>query len=144
MNAILLGAALVISAPALKDRPKKKPDLVGEWKVEAVTLPGRTTSTSTGLRYTFTADGKWLIHRDGQELVGHDRGYAADPAATPPTLELIANTAAAQPARRAGIFRVEGDTLTICAAQAGAARPTRFEPAEGVTVYVLKRVKPKD
>jgi hypothetical protein len=72
MHAVaVLALALAPAAPALKDRPKDNDrSPVGEWAVESVTLPGAPRPTSTGLRYTFTADGRWLIHRNGQEVVG--------------------------------------------------------------------------
>ena len=140
---LVLGLAVGIGAPALKDRPKKADQtVIGEWEVASITLPRGRASASSSLRYTFTADGKWLIYRHGEELTG-DRGYAMDPKADPPALDLITSTAAANPARRLGIFKVERDTLTICAAKARDTRPTGFDPAaqEGVTLYVLKRVK---
>jgi uncharacterized protein (TIGR03067 family) len=147
MNSVLiLGVTLALSAPALKDRPKKADQtIVGEWEVTSITLPGGRASASSGLRYTFSADGRWLIHRKGEELAGN-RGYAMDPKAVPPAVELITGTAAANPARRLGIFKVERDTLTICAAKSRDARPTSFDPAakDGVTLYVLERVKKKD
>lgn len=146
MNTMLLGLALVVGAPALKDRPKKADQsLVGTWDLESVTLPGRAGVASSVLRYTFTADGKWLIHRNGEELAGNRR-YAMDSRADPPAVDLITNAAAANPARRLGVFKIDGDTLTICAAKARDDRPKSVDPAaqDGVTVYVLKRVKKKE
>jgi uncharacterized protein (TIGR03067 family) len=136
-----LGLALAASAPALKDLPKKANDLTGEWVVERVAVANKTLS-SGDLVYTFTADGKWLIHRDGTELPAPNRQYTADPKARPATVELIAD--ATRPAtRREGIYEVDGDTLTMCVGPPKGARPTKFESTadDRNTIYVLKRKK---
>jgi uncharacterized protein (TIGR03067 family) len=142
MNTIgWLGLALATSAPALKDPPKKAHDLTGEWLVEQVTSGGRRLE-SANLVYKFTADGKWLIYRDGMELTAPNRQYTADPKARPATVELIAD--ATRPAtRREGIYEVDGDTLTMCVAPPKGARPTKFESTadDRNTIYVLKRKK---
>jgi uncharacterized protein (TIGR03067 family) len=146
MNTLLLGLSLTIAAPALKDPPKKTDTIVGEWEVESLTMGGQP-STTTGLKYTFTADGQWLIHRDGQVIgVAANRGFTMDNKTTPPSVDLISNTKAANMLRLQGIFKVEKDTLTICGTrQQGAERPTKFESPEGsqIVIYVLKRVKPE-
>ena len=140
----LLGLALALGAPALKDKDKA-PSLIGEWEVESFGTNGVQTATTPGLRYTFTEDGQWLIHRDGKETSkGISRGFTVDPKRSPPAVDLVTNTKAANTSRLLGIYKVEGDTLTIYGTRAkGAERPTRFEAPEGsgITVYVLKRAK---
>jgi uncharacterized protein (TIGR03067 family) len=142
---LLLGLAVGLGAPALKDPPKKAATVAGEWEVVSMTTGGRAAGVGTDLRYTFTDDGRWLIHRDGQE-VGPQlrRGFVVDPKPDPPTVDLISNSAAANGPRLIGIFKIEGDTLTICGTrQKGAERPTKFDSPDGsqIAVYVLKRVK---
>jgi uncharacterized protein (TIGR03067 family) len=145
MNTVLLGLAVAVGAPALKDKDKA-PAIVGEWVVESVANNGAPAGVGGGLRYTFTADGEWLIHREGKELplVGATRGYTVDPKPNPPAVDLVTSRAAGGESRLLGIFKVEGDTLTICGTRAkGGDRPTKFDAPEGsnLTVYVLKRVK---
>lgn len=144
MGTTLLGLALAVGAPALKDKDTA-PSLVGEWEVQFVTVNANQPTKSTGLRYTFTDDGKWLIHRDGKEpAAGIGRGFTVNPKANPPAVDLITNTAAANGTRLLGIYKVEGDTLTIYGTRSkGAERPTKFEDPEGSgnTLYVLKRLK---
>ena len=144
MNATLLfGVVLTVSAPALKDPPKKDNDLTGEWVAESTTSAGRMLAVAGNLVYTFTPDGKWLIHRDGTELAAPNRGFAYDPKPNPPTIDLMSNRTRPDTTGRLGIYKVEGDTLTICVAAAKAGRASNFEStAENrQTIYTLKRKK---
>jgi uncharacterized protein (TIGR03067 family) len=146
---LLFATALGVAAPALKEKPKPELDVVGEWQVESITTNGRKSTTAPNLVYSFTKEGKWLILRDGEETkTTLDRRFEFDAKAAKPTMDLI--TSAVNPnTRLRGIFKIEGDTLTICGIRATAGpgeqapRPTTFESAEGsgASLYVLKRVK---
>jgi uncharacterized protein (TIGR03067 family) len=143
MNAtLLLGAALTVAAPALKDPPKKENHPTGEWLVESTTSAGRMLAVTANLVYTFTADGKWLIHRDGMELASPSRGFTHDPKPNPPTIDLMSNTTRPDTARL-GIYKMEADTLTICVATAKAGRASDFTSTADnrYMIYVLKRKK---
>lgn len=143
MNAALLfGLAVGVSAPALKDPPRNASDIIGEWVVESVTIRGTQRQTAN-LVYTFTKDGKWIIHRDDNEVPTVHRTYTSNPKALPPTVELMSSMKGGDISRREGIYKVEGDTLTICVAEAGKARPEKIESnaRTGQTTYVLKRKK---
>jgi uncharacterized protein (TIGR03067 family) len=143
MNAVLVGLALAVSAPALKDRPKN-PDLVGEWIVESTTINGTTRAPGgEELVYEFTKDGLWIIRRGDKEMASPNRGYTIDSKASPPHVDLMTNTARPDTTRREGIFKVEGNTATLCVAAAREPRPTTFESSIGNrdTIYVLKRKK---
>jgi uncharacterized protein (TIGR03067 family) len=110
--------------------------------VESTTSAGRMLPVTANLVYTFTADGKWLIHRDGMELVAPNRGFAHDPKPNPPTIDLMSNGTRPETARL-GIYKIEADTLTICMAPAKAGRASNFEStAENrQMIYTLKRKK---
>ena len=144
MGTTLLGLALAVGAPALKDKDKV-PSLIGEWEVQSIGTNGAQNATTPGLRYTFTEDGQWLIARNGKETTpGTSRGFTVDPKRNPPAVDLVTNTKVANPTRLLGIYKIEGDTLTIVGTRAkGVERPTTFEIGEGsgLTVYVLKRAK---
>ena len=145
MNAtVLLALALGVGAPNLKDK-EKAPSLIGEWEVESVGTNGNPIAATPGLRYTFTVDGQWLIHRNGKETApGTNRAFEFDLKRNPPTVDLLSNTKLANTSRLLGIYKIEGDTLTIVGTRAkGVERPTKFDVTEGsgMTVYVLKRAK---
>src|SRR5262245_33216713 len=139
--AILWGIVIGTAAPALKDPPKKAHDLTGEWVIERVTSAGRPLAAGN-LIYKFTADGKWLIYRDGMELTAPNRQYTADPKARPAKVELMTDATRAATYRE-GIYEVDGDTLTMCVGPPKGARPTRFESTadDRNSIYVLKRKK---
>jgi uncharacterized protein (TIGR03067 family) len=145
MNAtLLLGVAVGLSAPALKDPPKNRTDLVGEWAVESAIASGNRATTGGNLVYTFTKEGKWFIRRGDEELGAGKRGVEFDPKADPPQVTLVSDATRLGSSRRHGIYKIEGDTATLCVAAAGEPRPTMFESTarNRQTIYVLKRKKP--
>jgi uncharacterized protein (TIGR03067 family) len=149
MNTILLGLATVLAAPALKDDPKKDSGIVGEWTLESTSLAGKAAKIAANLRYEFTADGQWLIRRDGVEMKSAPRQYKVDPKAKPATFDVTYHSpagAAIAARNMLGIYKVEGDTLTICYTVGDGERPKSFEPEDGVrtAVMVLKRSKKKE
>src|SRR6476659_8621880 len=134
MNAILLGAALALGDPALKDPPKKDLGIVGEWALESTMLGGKAGKVASALRYEFTADGQWIIRREGTEVKSAPRQYKVDAKANPATIDVAAPTpggGGVLPPGMLGIYKIDGDTLTICYAPGGGERPTTFEPALG-------------
>ena len=148
MNAALLGLAVIVSAPGLKDRPKKDTGIVGEWVLESSMLGGKAAKIASGLRYEFTADGQWIIRREGAEVKALPRTFKVDVKTNPATIDVTYQKPDGGPADQPGmlgIYKIEGDTLTICYAPGSAERPTTFEPAGGarVAVLVLKRAKKK-
>jgi uncharacterized protein (TIGR03067 family) len=148
-TALLLGLAVGVSAPALKDPPKKDAAIVGEWVPESVAIgrkKAQHTVTPAGLTYLFTGDGKWVTQReDDLAKFAPPRDYKLDPKTNPPSIDVTGGPAAAKPL--VGIYMVEGDTLTICFAGPGdEERPKSFEPPEGSRFMkmVLKRAKKKE
>ena len=151
MNTTLLGLALVVGAPNLKDEPKKAPEIVGQWVVEKMSVGGKEGGKlGTEMVYEFTADGKWLIKRDGVLNKTPPREIRYDTKAKPATVDVIYTTSA--PGKGGiggisrdmhGIYKVEGDTLTICLSPSGGERPTKFDSDQGTPVMLmtLTRVK---
>jgi len=145
MNAVLsLGLALTLGAPALKDPPKKPHNIVGEWVVESTMSAGKARPlTGDPLKYVFTTDGKWTVYRGERKIGGDQRGYFTDTKRDPPTIDLTTDTSDQETRKTLGIFKVEGDKLTLCIGRINGDRPKAFEAtAEApATLYVFKRVK---
>jgi uncharacterized protein (TIGR03067 family) len=134
---LILGLTLAVGAPALKDKPRPD-DLVGERLVVERSGGGRATPFEAGFGYTFRADGTCAFRASA----GHPPEvcpYAADPAGRPPAVDLTLADPKRPVAR--GIYRVRGDTLTLCFGP-GADRRTGFDDRD-TWLYVLKRAKKK-
>jgi uncharacterized protein (TIGR03067 family) len=129
------------SAPKPKEEPKPPPvTLVGTWAVESSTLNG-VPLPSGDLVVTFNADGT-SENRSGGKV--SPRKYTHDPKKDPAELDSSEREPLALPWR--GIYRIDGDTLTICVSTHADVRPTSFEAGAGSNVIrtVYKRVKAKD
>jgi uncharacterized protein (TIGR03067 family) len=138
MPPLLLALALAAGAPNLKDRPGPEPSPVGRWATTDIRINGSDARPGNeDLAYEFTADGRWLSFWGGKE---RSRGetYATDPRARPATIDLP--TGQGWPMR--GIYKVEGDTLTLVVRVCNDSRPASFDTkGGGVIKMVLTRVK---
>jgi uncharacterized protein (TIGR03067 family) len=130
--------ALVVAAPALKDKPRPAAaSVVGEWAIESAVVGGSTQNDIPN---------RWVFHADGtRQILNGDKTiasgtYAIDPKADPASIDL-------DPGAASGvypcIYRLDGDTLTVNVGWQKSDRPTKFESAPGsqCTLYVFKRVK---
>jgi len=141
-----LGLALAVGAPAPKEAPKKAepPSIVGEWECVECTAGGRTASAEElddlQCGYKFTADGKFQSRWGKQVFEGT---YTTDSAKDPAQMDCVSDKTG-----KVGqlIYKVEKDKLTICGAEGGRDRPTKFESPAGTRIMLLtfKRVEKKD
>jgi uncharacterized protein (TIGR03067 family) len=136
---LFVGLALVAAAPATKDPPKKDaPTLVGVWVMESATIGGQPDKQSGGNTIELAADGKAVFKENGNDING---SYKADAKKDPPEIDLTMD-AGGMNLSMPGIFKLDGDTLTICMVPFGE-RPKAFASAAGTTtmLLVLKRTK---
>jgi uncharacterized protein (TIGR03067 family) len=143
-SSLVLGVALAVAAPGVKDPPKKEvPTLVGEWVGETGVAGGKPKPPPAGTTMTFTADGKMVLAERGHPERNKEGTYTADPKKTPGELDLVpVGPGPGKEEKLAGIYKIEGDTLTICFAMDGK-RPTEFASPDGsaVMLITLKRAK---
>ena len=142
MNAaVLFGVVLAVAAPGDKEAPKKEaPTLVGDWDGEKAVRGGKERPVPEGgITITFTKDGKLLFKEGAKDTT--EGSYKVDAKKDPAEIDL---TPPKEEGTLVGIYKLDGDTLTICLSEKGSTdRPTRFESPEGTNVMLitLKRIK---
>ena len=133
-------AGLALAAPGLKDPPTKDSPIVGEWQLV------RCNGERPGLPQVeaFGADGSRVVRTRFPDKEVEDRGrYAANPAASPSEIDYLFD--ASEGGNIRGIYKVEGDILTICYQTGRGERPKEFKEVRNeVSLFVYQRVKPKD
>lgn len=141
-SSLLVGLALVVGAPGAKEEPKKEAaSIVGEWVGEKAVRGGKETPVPEGgITFTFTTEGKMMVSQGGkasQEAIAYKVDLKKKPAE-------ISMEAPGDKGTIKGIFKIEGDTLTLCIAQGkDGEQPTKFESGEGskTMLMTLKRKK---
>lgn len=129
----LLAITVTLSAPAGKEAKAEPGKIEGNWIVEKYIQGGKEDENRKGSHFTFK-DGEVSVQEEG----GKGIAYKVDPKANPATLDLT--FIAVIPA----IYKVDGDTLTICFPKGKKGeRPKKFESPEGseIVLMILKRDK---
>lgn len=146
MNALFVGLALVAGAPALKGPAKgDSPPIEGLWELTEWYIAGQPAQFTDGFTTEFLPDGKRML-KQGPGQQADERGYKLIPNTKPPAIDYIRPSPGAMPDIFLGIYKVDGDTLTIALGDQGNDRPKSFEK-ENEAVWTLmkfKRVKKKD
>jgi uncharacterized protein (TIGR03067 family) len=140
-TSFVVGLALVLAAPGTKDAPKKEPPtIVGEWVGESGIRGGKPDNPPPGTTITFTKDGKLLMKEGGAEK-SHEGTYTADPKKDPAEIDLVPPATEKGPTIQA-IYKIEGDTLTMCFSMGGE-RPKSFDSPAGSQIMLVtcKRAK---
>jgi uncharacterized protein (TIGR03067 family) len=141
---VLVGLAVSVGAPAVKDPPKKEATIVGEWAGEKAVAAGMNLPIPEGgITFTFDADGTLTV-REGNKGKPDTGSYKVDPKKDPAEIDLTP-PADKKEAVLQGIYKLDGNTLTLCFRRGapGAGRPKNFDFPAGsdVIVMTLKRAK---
>jgi uncharacterized protein (TIGR03067 family) len=121
-----------------KDDPKK---IQGQWMRIRYTQGAYTEEGPTGSVITVT--GQRLKYEQSNTQIG-DYTFALDTKKKPKVLDFTCIAGVAKGLVYRGLYRLEGDTLTLCYRQSAAEsdRPTAFDASkEGVVISVYKRQK---
>jgi uncharacterized protein (TIGR03067 family) len=141
LNLFPLLLAFGLGAPALKERPKPPPTLIGEWDVVSIAMSGfpATTHDPGELTYTARADKSFHVNDQRPGTFGiRQYDLVIDLEKTPWRIDLNPPAGAIQN-QFTGIFKIDGDVATLCLTT-GTERPTTFEGKEdSEQVIVMKR-----
>jgi uncharacterized protein (TIGR03067 family) len=140
MRWYLVPLLVAVALPAIGIAQEKAKELEGTWQVTKIVSDGKEVPEEKikEAKFVFKA-GKLTMTRGGEEQEKFD--YKIDAAKKPKTIDLIEKDATA-----AGIYKFDGDNLTICLPKRGSKdRPTEFKAEKGsdASVITLKRVKEK-
>jgi uncharacterized protein (TIGR03067 family) len=129
-----LGTLLVLLAAGNVGRADDSKDIQGVWKVEKAVERGKEMPAEKRekIRLEFK-DGKAIAREEGDK--DHPADYTIDSAKSPKHITIKPTDKDAME----GIYKLEGDTLTICLARDG--RPNKFEAGDKSMLLVLKRDK---
>jgi RNA polymerase sigma-70 factor (ECF subfamily) len=143
VTAGLLLAAAPAAAPGDRDR------LQGAWRLDAVEINGQPValeklkSGDKVLVGTLTVAGDSYTFRLGDLRLALT--FAVDPTKSPKAIDLTEAEGPQKGRTYHGIYKVEGDTYTICRnVEPGKDRPTEFatRPDSGLMLVVWKRAQP--
>jgi len=139
---VLLGLAMGFGAPALKDKDVGD-QLYGTWEIEETAEEARIRAIERRdgpYRWRFNRDGTCQVFR-GEKEVAERRNFQVNPKADPPTIDFNTPPRPKNSDLILGVYKIEGDRLTICCSYPDRPRPTEFISAGGIYVQKLRRKK---
>ena len=141
MNILRAMIALSIVGLSGADEPT---NLKGEWSLVSLKIGGQLAPPDLIAGFISTFDTQKYTNRVGDKTL-EEGSYHIDASKMPAAIDFAITKGPQAGKKQSGIYRLDGDTLTLCVSDAGTeTRPTTLEPPAGTafTVVVLKRVKP--
>jgi uncharacterized protein (TIGR03067 family) len=151
MLLVVAGVAIAVALLKYADSSSDEYRIQGTWRVESLMFGGNPATFAGNLHYTFLADGKLDTTSENDEFAGitpENRKqfkpqitYHLDPTKDPRHIDIVEKHDIGLVVRY-GIYRLDGDTLTICEDHIGP-RPDAFVTKEEQTreLWTMKRVR---
>jgi uncharacterized protein (TIGR03067 family) len=137
-----LTGLLLVGGPVPAEDKTDSDKLDGKWEAVSQTVDGKDADADElKNRYVvFKGDKLTFLYKD------KERGTASiklDPGKSPRQIDVTYEDGAAKGAVLKGIYKLEGDTLTLCLGGLGKDRPAEFasKPGSGTILGTSKRVK---
>jgi len=131
---------LIAAATPAQDTKKELEKLQGEWTMVSMETRGNKAPDEVVKQYKLTIKGdQWTVTtlKGG----GGKATFKIEPSKTPRTIDLTFETAKSDSPSR-GIYKLEGDTLTLCRTAGDHERPKEFKTTEEAGILVVwKRAK---
>jgi uncharacterized protein (TIGR03067 family) len=142
---LILVAGLLLAAAPRDDQSKDSKEeilkLQGTWKFISWETEGQDAPREAVEASVLIFDGEKYLQKIGDDIV--ERGtQKLDPTQSPKTVDYQITEGEEQGKTQLGIYKLEGDRLTICVARPGdKQRPKEFatKKGSGTTLVVLKR-----
>ena len=123
------------------DSQQELAKLQGEWLMESREMRGQKTRDEIVKQFTLTIQGnQWIVNSTDPQASLARTTIQVDPTNNPKSIDLTMEGKEVA----LGIYKLEGDTLTLCrnTATGDVERPTEFKTsADGGMLIVWKRVK---
>jgi uncharacterized protein (TIGR03067 family) len=117
-------------------------DLTGTWQAEVYALDGKPASADDlkKIQLVFDAEGNTKALNDGKLFIASSTKI--DPTANPETIDITFTGGEGKGGTALGIYKLEGNLLTICRAAPGKPRPTEFSsnPGSGLTLMTYHKL----
>lgn len=138
--AVVLAASCLQSPEAAPDVKAELAKHQGAWRSVSFRREGKETDAAVVRSITRTVDGDRVVwRRDGKSFSAST--VALDPDADPKALDIRADGGPGRDKVVRGIYKIEGDRLTLCTADPDEPRPTAFRADAGDrwTLMVFER-----
>src|SRR5262249_16804926 len=112
----------------------------GTWRVVSFTRDGQETPAEIARTIVRIVESDHVVwKRDGKSFAGTK--IVLDPSADPKAIDVLPDGGPAFGKHVLGIYKQDGDELTVCMADADQPRPTKFEAdkGSGLTLMTFKR-----
>jgi len=102
----------------------------GEWQMLSGVMSGKAMDAATVAWVKRVTQGNQTSVIAGPQTMLKVE-FTFDPSTAPPKIDYLNLHGASKGKRQAGIYRIEGDVLTVCTAAPGAPRPAEFTSVSG-------------